>query len=73
MSHTDAARTYLMERQRAEGLTSRAMAKQLGMSEANWCHVRAGRRALASVQILRACVLYRDLHDLLFGKEAQAS
>ena len=58
-----------MGRQRAEGLTSRAMAKRLGMSEANWCHVRKERRALAPVQILRACVLYPELRALLFPEE----
>lgn len=66
---SETARTYLMTRQADEGLTSRAMARRLGMSDSNWCHVRAGRRRLAAVQILRACAVYAALRDLLFPEE----
>lgn len=65
----DIARTYLMDRQADEGITSREMAKRLEMSEPNWCHVRAGRRKLAAVQILRACAIYPHLRDLVFATE----
>jgi hypothetical protein len=72
MSDTATARTYLMGRQVAEGLTSKAMAARLGMSQANWCHVRKGRRRLAPIQILRACRIYRELYELLCREEKSA-
>jgi hypothetical protein len=62
-----------MKRQMAEGITSREMARRLEMGEANWCHVRAGRRDLAAVQILRACALYPALREIVFGVPEQAS
>lgn len=73
MHDTTAARTYLMDRQRDEGITSREMARRLGMSESRWCHVRAGRDRLSAGCVLRACALYPELRDLLFGAEARAS
>jgi transcriptional regulator with XRE-family HTH domain len=72
MVHSDVARDYLMERQRAEGVTGAEMARRLKMSRPNWSHVRRGNRALAAVQVLRACVLYPELRGILF-QEAKAS
>lgn len=66
---SDIARDYLLARQRAERMTAREMARRIGITEANWCHVRKGRRALAPVQILRACTAYPELLDSLFAEE----
>lgn len=70
MSYPDAARDYLLGRQKAEGITAQEMARRLGMDKANWCHVRAGRRRLAAARVLRACDLYPELRDLLFSERA---
>lgn len=74
MQH-ETARTFLMQRQRAEGITSREMARRMEMDETTWAKVRSGcsPRRLTAGQILRACALYPDLRDLLFGREEAAS
>ena len=66
----DTARTFLMERQRLERLTTREMARRLEMDETTWSKVRSGSRRMTAAQVLRACVIYRDLRDLLFSEKA---
>jgi hypothetical protein len=73
MSHSDTVRQHLMDRQAAEGASSREMARRLMMSEANWCHVRAGRRNLTAAQILRACALYPALLAQVFDLPEKVS
>lgn len=53
---------FLVVRQTLEGLTARAMATRIGLSEQNWCHVRKNRRDLSATALERACAFYPDLH-----------
>lgn len=55
---------YLIDRQRAEGISNMEMAYRLGTSESNWSHARRGRRGLTVKQIERAIQHYPELTDL---------
>jgi hypothetical protein len=52
---------YLIERQRIEKISAAEMARRLGLSEANWCHTRKGRRPLQASAAARASLLYPEL------------
>jgi hypothetical protein len=57
--------TYLVERQRVEGISASAMARRLEISETQWSHLRNGRghRRLTVKQIERAIALYPELAE----------
>lgn len=55
---------YLIGRQRADGISAAEMARRLGLSEANWCHTRKGRRPLQKAAADRARLMYPELVEL---------
>jgi hypothetical protein len=60
--------TRLIEIQRREGMTARAMAARLGIREDNWCHMRrrsqqGGRPSIVLVQ--RAVKAFPELYPLV--------
>lgn len=63
---------FLIERQRAEGITGAAMAQRLGMGETQWSHIRRGRAKLGVPHIERAIVHYPELAER-FVQQAAAS
>lgn len=76
MLNTDAALTYLIERQRAEGISAAAMARKLGIDAGTWWQIRhrPATRRLTQAQVAQACVLYRELREQLYAEaETKAS
>lgn len=72
MLSSDAALTFLTERQQAEGLSANAMARKLGIDIGTWWQIRQRRRQMTQAQIIQACLLYGELREQLFA-EAVAS
>lgn len=70
---SEAVLAYLIERQRADGLSGVAMAQRLGLSETQWSHLRHGRRKLTVALVERAIVLYPELAERITAPEAVAS
>lgn len=58
---------HLIAKQDSLGLTSREMARRLGLTEGYWCHIRKGRRQLRRDALQRAIKLFPELAGLFLA------
>ncbi len=67
IARIDQGLSWLIERQETDGLSGREMAGLLGMREQEWSRIKNGRRPFGPLQRERACLVFPELREILYG------